>query len=417
MLAAVFLLCGGIFAGISFCLPDHMLFIAGREANLQTQLPLSAGFSEKSLEVLNVDQKPISGNLHVNLSEGVSINPKKEGHAQVSFSLFGMVPVKTVAVEILPEIKIIPCGTAVGVSIHTQGIMVLGTGEVHTEDNTMAEPAKGIIKSGDRIVKAGGNTVERKEDLLQAVEQTQDGTVSLLIQRGSKQIEADVKPVKSSEDGKYKLGLWVRDGTQGIGTMTFYNPETNEFGALGHGVYDVDTNMLLSCKDGEITKSEISGVKKGQKGVPGEVSGSVDHGMAYGTIEKNTNEGLYGKLYEESKQYFPGEAMPIALKQEVQEGTAEIITDILGSRQRYTIQIQSIDRNNSHPDKGMIVQITDERLLQKTNGIIQGMSGSPIIQNNKVVGAITHVFVQDPSKGYGIFIENMLGVAQGDSVS
>lgn len=398
-----------IFTGAFIFLPSSLHLLQGKEQTFSLGLPLSAEFSSESIGVLNVNKKPVEGNIHLSLNTSFSIKPEKSGAAQVSLSLFGLIPVKTVSVEVLPETEVIPGGKTVGVAVSTEGVMVLGTGFVNGEGEHVYEPAKGILKSGDFILKAGDITLNKKEDLMEAVEKNGEKEMELTIKREGKEIKTQIAPVKSADDGTFKLGLWIRDSTQGIGTLTYFNPDTHKFGALGHGIYDVDTQSLMTIKSGTISESQITGLKKGTKGTPGEILGNLEKDHKLGQIAANTEVGLYGEIDEEQERYFSGEKMEIALQQDVKEGKAILRSDILGGKtEDYEIEIENINKFSSSPDKGMVIRITDERLLQETNGIIQGMSGSPIIQDGKLVGAVTHVFVQDPAKGYGIFIENML---------
>lgn len=390
-------------------LPNNIHFIAGEEQKFSFGLPLSADFSAENIGVLDVNNKPVEGNIHLSLNEEFSIEPKEQGKTDVEISLFGIIPVKTVSVEVIPRTEIIPCGMTVGVTLDTNGVMVLGTGFVNGLGNETFEPAKGLLKSGDLITKAGDTVLNEKEDLITAIENTGGKEITLELKRNGEETSINVVPVLSIEDSTYKLGIWVRDSTQGIGTVTYYNPETNKFGALGHGVYDVDTKQLMSLKRGDITSSDISGVKKGEKGLPGEILGSVNKNDILGEIDKNSAFGLYGVIQNGCENYFPTEKFPIALQQDVHEGEAIIKSNIIGNEVRdYKVNIESINKYSANEDKGMVVKITDEELLNETNGIVQGMSGSPILQDGKLIGAVTHVFVQDPTKGYGIFIENML---------
>lgn len=402
-----------VFIGAFIFLPSDIHLLKGKEQTFTLGLPLSAEFSSDSIGAVSVNNSPVTGNIHINLTEPFSVKPEQSGAAKVSLSLFGLIPVKTVSVEVLPVKEVIPGGMTVGVAVSTEGVLVLGTGFVNGADQGVYEPAKGVLKTGDLILKAGGRELNQKEDLMQAVEENGDKQLQLVLKRDGKQMEASVTPVKSLEDGSYKLGIWIRDSTQGIGTLTYVVPETNEFGALGHGIYDVDTQKLMSIKSGLISESEITGINKGAKGTPGELLGNLDKDEKLGTIKINSEVGLYGTVDKAKLNRFPNEKMEIGLQQDVKEGEAVIRSNILNNEIKdYTINIESINKFSASPDKGMVIKITDERLLNETSGIIQGMSGSPIIQNEKLIGAVTHVFVQDPSKGYGIFIENMLNQGQ-----
>ena len=224
-------------------------------------------------------------------------------------------------------------------------------------------------------------------------------------------IQTEIVPIYSEKDNEYKIGTWIKDGTQGIGTLTYVDPETLDFGALGHGITDSDLKKLIPIKQGEITKASITSIKKGEKGEPGEISGIIEYSdpSIIGSVSQNTSLGIFGKINDNGVDYLCHKKIPVAFQNEVHEGKATILASITGEGVgEYEVYVQKVAQYSTEPTKGMIVKITDERLLDLTHGIVQGMSGSPIIQDGKLIGAITHVFVQDPTKGYGIFIENML---------
>jgi stage IV sporulation protein B len=237
---------------------------------------------------------------------------------------------------------------------------------------------------------------------------TPGSTVNLTIKRGGQNLIIPVACAVSADDGKNKLGLWIRDSTKGIGTITYYNPANSRFAALGHGVVDVDTKQLIPVKDGRLYQTEVVAVKKGKNGNPGELVGEVDRYSAIGVITENTAVGLYGTVNIGNKQ-LPAAPMRIALQGDVHEGPAVILSNVNGHEiKQYDIYIERVNRYAADESKGMVIRITDQELITRTNGIVQGMSGCPIIQNGRLIGAVTHVFVQNPLKGYGIFIENMM---------
>lgn len=396
-------------AGVKIFLPNEIQLIQGREHNFAFGVPLQAQIIEEDIGVLRVNHEPVENNIHIDLSEPFTVKPDHQGKAEVSLSLFGVVPVKTVNAYVLPDMEVVPCGKAVGVSMDTEGIMVLGTGFVSGENNEIFEPSKGVLKSGDMILQAEGKSLNCKEDLIKIVETNGTKSMKLLINRRGEKQEVKVTPVFSNADQCCKIGVWVRDSTQGIGTVTYYDQQTSSFGALGHGVYDIDTKQLMKIRQGNISESSISTIKKGEKGIPGELSGNVGKENILGNITQNTEVGLYGKVRENKKMYFGNKSIPIGLQHEVHEGKASILSNIEGNEvKEYTVEIEKVSHFNNNESKSMILKITDEELLSKTGGIVQGMSGSPIIQDGKLIGAVTHVFVQKPEKGYGIFIENMI---------
>lgn len=393
----------------AYSIPDEIRIMKGKEVVFDGILPLQAEVIEEDIGVLNVNNKAVSENIHFNLAKPFTVKSQKEGTAKLELSVLGILPVKTVEAKVISNTEVVAGGIAVGVSMDTRGIMVLGTGYVNGTGNKVYEPAKGILQSGDMILQAGGKSLKNKEDLMKAVEENGEKSMDFLVDRNGVQQTVEITPVFSQEDNSCKIGIWVRDSTQGIGTVTFFNPETNGFGALGHGVYDVDTQELMQIKNGQITQSSIIDVKKGEKGEPGALTGNVGRDLVLGSISINTEVGIYGKVEKGKESYFTGQKLPIALQQDIQEGKATILSNIEGEEvKEYDIEIENVNRYSKNESKGMVIKITDKELLSKTGGIVQGMSGSPIIQNGKIVGAVTHVFVNEPTKGYGIFIENML---------
>jgi len=289
--------------------------------------------------------------------------------------------------------------------------LVLGTGNVKDENGVASRPADGIIKSGDIIFSCNGESVYKKEELIAAIAKSNGQKIKLLIKRNNEEMEVEINPVKN-EMGEIRTGIWVRDSTQGLGTVTYIDQSNMSYGALGHGVYDVDTKKIMPVDDGNLILSEITGIRKGTDGDPGEVSGKLNKNNIIGSIDKNTDQGIFGSINMNGLNELQGKAMEVGFMSEVKEGKAYILSDILGDGvEQFEINIESVNRFGSS-DKGMIIKVTDDKLLSVTGGIIQGMSGSPIIQNDKIIGAVTHVFVKDSTKGYGIFIENMISSSQ-----
>ena len=302
--------------------------------------------------------------------------------------------------------ELVPVGKTVGVTMDTKGLLVLGTGSVDSEGNKTFEPGKGILKAGDMILKANGELLENKENFKEMVENSGGRPVTLLLERNGEQKEVKVTPVFSIADHAYKIGVWVRDSIQGIGTVTYYDPSNGTFGALGHGVYDVDTGDLMLIREGALVSSELTEIVKGQKGTAGELAGKVEPEKKLAEIEENTEMGIFGRT---EHAFFDGKSVPIAAGTEVEKGEACMLSDLEGGEVKaYAIQIENISRNGGKMHKDMTIRITDERLLKLTGGIVQGTSGSPILQNGKLVGAVTHVMLNDPTRGYGIFVENMM---------
>lgn len=340
---------------------------------------------------------------------GSSISANGAGSYEISYSLFGKIPLKTVSVEVAERKSVYAGGTPIGIYLETDGVFVVDTGAIMTGDGGSCCPAENIVQSGDYIKAVNGETVSTKEELIACVETSGGEPLVLDVERQDENISLRIVPVKDST-GTYKAGIWVRNNTQGIGTLTYVDEDGN-FGALGHGISDVDTGGLLEIQGGTLYSADVISVVKGAEGAPGELSGIIHYSDGYkiGTIRENSKNGIYGRVSGFSLLGQDMKLYETALKQEVEEGAATILCTINDSCQEYEVEITEVRLNGSDVNKGMVIRVTDSGLLELTGGIVQGMSGSPILQNGRIVGAVTHVFVNDPTKGYGIFIENMLG--------
>ena len=296
------------------------------------------------------------------------------------------------------EIKVIPAGRAVGIQIYTDGLLVIGTSEI----NGCNVAKEADIRVNDRITAVNGISDITSEEFAKTVNEHPDG-VSLEITRDNRSFTVNAVPALS-EDSVYRLGLWVRDSCAGVGTVTYYDEETNSFAALGHAINDVDTGDILSLKSGALVECDIVSVDKSKRGAPGEINASFG-GEKLGEITINSPSGLFGKSAAGAFSDM-GSALPVAAREQVNAGDAYILSDIFGnSTEKYSIKINKITNDLN---KSLVIEVTDDRLLEGTGGIVQGMSGSPIIQNGYLVGAVTHVFVNNPSKGYGTLAENMI---------
>ncbi|MBE7031823.1 MAG: SpoIVB peptidase [Ruminococcaceae bacterium] len=304
---------------------------------------------------------------------------------------------------------VIPGGNCIGVSLCTDGALVVSTADVTSADGSFSSPvADAGIKPGDLIQEFNDKKITGVEDLEREIVNAKGKSSTVKIKRESKEIDVLLKPKISGKDKVFRIGAWVKDAVSGIGTMTFYDPKTKTFAALGHGICDPETGNILSVGSGDVLSATIVSVDKGEKGVPGELNGIFsDSGSAIGKIRQNCEFGIFGFL--DSSFAFDAEPLPIANRNEIKTGKAFIRANIEGSKvEQFSIEITKILPKSISSQKNMIIKVTDEKLLNKTGGIVQGMSGSPILQNGKIVGAVTHVFVNDPTRGYGIFIENML---------
>ena len=348
----------------------------------------------------------ISDNPLVTYSEDVEVSGS--GSYTVECRLLGALPLKSVKVEKTERPVVYACGDSVGIYMETQGVMIVDSGEIQTQDGQLVKPAEHIVKAGDYIEKIDGQELHNKRELLQKVADSDGSAMVLSVLRQGEQIDLRVQPVLA-EDGSYKLGIWVRDNVQGIGTMTYVETD-GTYGALGHGISDVDTGDLLSLGRGELYQAEILDVVKGISGSPGELRGVIRYQQEdiLGSIEKNTRIGIYGTVAGDRMEQLDLIPFEVGFKQEVEEGPATVLCSVDGAVREYQAEIQNVDLGQDKGNKCFEVHITDERLLNQTGGIVQGMSGSPILQNGRLIGAVTHVFIADAACGYGIFIENML---------
>ncbi|MCL2286736.1 MAG: SpoIVB peptidase [Firmicutes bacterium] len=371
-------------------------------------LPLRTTFHSETAAVAKVNNVPVTENFSIRARRPLIIQTDSTGTAEMTVAAFG-VPIRRITLDVVPDIKVIPLGTAIGVRINTDGVMVLGMGSFLGEDGNVHRPSDGILRAGDLLFKANGTKITSKEALSTIVAKS-EGDVKIFLRREGNEVEVTLSPATAATDGIRRIGAWVRDSTKGIGTLTYFNPRTGTFGALGHGIMDVDTKKLMSVKSGIIMPSTVTSVKRGLRGAPGELEGVVDTSRVLGQISSNNPSGIYGKLDKAAKaEIITREPIPIALRTHIKEGSATILTSVSGKNvKEYEIYIENVNRFTTDETKGMVIRITDPELLQITGGIVQGMSGSPILQNGRLIGAITHVFVQDPTKGYGIFIENMI---------
>lgn len=334
---------------------------------------------------------------------------KNQQKIDFKIKLLGLIPLKTMTVNVTPEIKLFPGGQPIGVKLYSYGLIVVGFSDIETHDGFKQSPAAiGGVEIGDLIIEAEGKGLENVYDLLSIVKSSKGEYIKLKIKRKEEIKIIKLKPIKA-KNNDYKIGLWVRDSTSGIGTLTYYDPKNKNFGALGHPINDVDTGMLFPFKKGNIYEANIVAIEHGIRGKPGELKGIFIDDSSIGNIEKNTSCGIYGRLLKVYNNNIYNNPIPIAYQYEVKEGPATILTTLDGNTvKEYDIIIEKIIQQTKPSPKSMIIRIVDPELLAKTGGIVQGMSGSPILQNGKIVGAITHVFINRPDMGYGIYIEWML---------
>lgn len=345
----------------------------------------------------------------------ITLGGEKPGENQVLFDVAGF-PIKKVDVQVLKNFKVIPGGQSIGVKLNTLGVLVVGHHLVDTKEGKRSPGESAKVEVGDIITKINGQEIKKMSDVTPFVQQAGESgrPLQLVINRENETIDTTLKPLKDKNEGSFKLGLYIRDSAAGIGTMTFYHPDSKKYGALGHVISDMDTKKPIIVKDGEIVRSTVTSIEKGSHGEPGEKLArfSPDREVI-GTINRNSPFGIFGKMNGKSDHKLTAnKPLPISLSHEVKEGPAKILTVVDGSTvEEYDIEIVSTIPQKFPAIKGMVIKVTDKELLAKTGGIVQGMSGSPIIQNGKLIGAVTHVFVNDPTSGYGVHIEWMLNDA------
>ena len=331
------------------------------------------------------------------------IGELENGVGEAEVKLLGCVAVKQVSVAVVEEKSVIVSGAPIGIKMFTEGAVVVGMTDVNSEEGMRSPAREAGLRIGDVIIEANGKAVAGNEQFSEAISSGGED-IPIKYERGGRIEETLLTPAKLKEGG-YRAGIWVRDSAAGIGTLTFYLPSEGRFAGLGHAVCDVDTGQILPLRSGELVNVLVTGVVQGRAGKPGELTGVFSGGAAIGRLEMNNDTGIYGTMAEAPE----GIAAELALRNEVQTGPATILATVEGAQAReYKVYIEKVNLTDRNPTKNMVIRIEDSGLLEKTGGIVQGMSGCPIMQNGKLVGAVTHVFVNDPTRGYGIFAENML---------
>ncbi len=389
--------------------PDHLSVVVDEKEEFDFALPFQVTLLSDSEEVVLGNQSDIpSDEIRLKVDEPFSLYAKNLGSYHLGLKLFGKFQFKEIQLDVVDTHYAVPCGVPVGIYLRSNGVLVIGTGRIRCQDGEETEPAYGILQSGDYIEAINGEPLRDKEALITSLNDNGGREALLRVRRDGEELEIRMNPVQAA-DGNYKLGAWVRDDTQGIGTMTYVDTNGN-FGALGHGISDSDTGDVVEIDEGALYETEIMGIEKGSAGNPGVMAGVIYYGPGsrLGSIEANTRVGIFGKVNEKLQKSISGEALEIGYRQDVKKGRAWIRSSVSGEPRDYEIEIQRIDYNPIQENKSLVIRIVDEELLKLTGGIVQGMSGSPILQDGKLVGAVTHVFVQDSTRGYGIFVEDML---------
>ncbi|MBQ7360589.1 MAG: SpoIVB peptidase [Lachnospiraceae bacterium] len=403
------------------CVPKQIRLIQGDWQQWDFRLPVKGTITKlDGAEIQNqdsLDSLQVSGQRPSNIpADAISIDLSKEISVKadametylMDLKLFGIIPFKQVEIQVMQEQMVVPAGIPIGIYVKTEGVLVVGTGDFEGLGGVECNPCEFVLKSGDYILEVDECEIDYKNQLVERVEESDGEKMDLTILRGEETLKVSVTPQKNLE-GDYKLGIWVRDNAQGVGTLTFIDEEGN-FGALGHGISDVDTGEVLNLKSGTLYSTQIIALKKGKSGEPGEMTGMIEYVDAniWGIIDENSDKGIYGDGNKKLLDQVESKALPIGLKHEIEKGAAQILCSVEGEPKYYDVEIKDVYLENAHVNRGILLEVTDPELLAVTGGIIQGMSGAPIIQDGKIIGAVTHVLVQDATSGYGIFIENML---------
>ena len=384
-------------------IPKSITLLQGEKLQLATLWGIKLNDKKNSNSNLNTNNN-IGYTLETsnNLSKQLELNA---GKTNLNVSLFEKLNFSNVTVNVIPKTTVVPLGNAIGLKLYTKGVLVVGMSDIEgikPYENTG-------IEEGDRIISINDKKITTTDELVQTVNSLHGKQIEIkYITNENKESVASITPAKT-KNNEYKLGLWVRDAAAGVGTATFYEPSTGLFSSLGHGITDIDTGSLVTIANGELVNSNIISIVKGEKGKPGEIRGSIEGQPKIGNIYKNTSFGIFGKISNEAKLQANEKEMEVLSRNEIKKGKAQIICQLDNDKkEHYDIEIQKIYTSNNKDNKSMLIEVTDERLLEKTGGIIQGMSGSPIIQNGKFVGAITHVLVNNPKQGYAVFADMMI---------
>ena len=372
-----------------YFLPDRF-YISGNELD----------FSSSYGKIISFD---------TNYSKAKEVLSRNNNSFSAKAKLLGILPLKEVSVTVSDEKIVTVCGTPFGVKMFTDGVLVVDFSEIETENGRRCPASESGLLEGDLIKAINKTDVFRNEDVAEIIEKSEGKELSFSILRNGKSMEISLIPEMLKDQSGYKAGFWVRDSSAGIGTLTFYDPEDLSFAGLGHAVCDIDTGTVLPFSSGEIVPAAITKIKKGVSGTPGELGGAFIGKDDLGIVKINNETGLYGTL----EYTIEGIEMPVAHKQDIYEGSAVILSTVEGTEaEEYDILIEKIALSDDSLTKNMVIKVVDEELIEATGGIVQGMSGSPIIQDGKLIGAVTHVLVNDPTKGYGIFAENMLEMSK-----
>jgi len=403
-----FLLAYGYYAADS-AVPSVINLRAQGEQTFHFDLPATGELvSVNAAGESNIPKEAVT----IDLSEPVTIKNATDDSYSLKVKLFGFVPLKQVGIRIIDDQELIPVGVPVGIYMESRGVLVAAVGDFQGTEGQTFSPARNILQPGDYVLALNGVKITDKEQFIKGIEDSGGVPQIITVERKGVQTDLEVTP-RQNTNGAYKLGVWVRDSTQGVGTMTYIDSEGN-FGALGHGINDTDSNTLMEIHDGTLYRTQIVSIRKGTVGKPGEMTGMIVYSdeNILGDITYNGQEGIFGNCNQNALLLTDNAPLPIGLKQEIVKGPAQILCTVDGKAKYYDVNITAVHLDHDNVNRGIELTITDPELLSVTGGIVQGMSGAPILQSGKFVGAVTHVLVNDPTKGYGIFIETMLEQAE-----
>lgn len=391
--------------------PQELRMVRGEWKEFQLLLPVWATATVQNPTVVKVNGSTEQA-VSLQLDRPLRLESHQQGNTRLTLKLFGTFPLKELDIRVVPELKVIPGGQSIGVKLKANGVLVVGHHQVQTSQGPVTPAEKAKLQVGDYIIRANGKEIQSVQDMSSEIRKSGETNkpIQLTIRRDKKEINTQIRPALDAKEKQYRLGVYIRDSVAGVGTLTFYDPASKSYGALGHVISDVDTGQPIEIGGGKVIHSSVTSIQKGESGEPGEKRAIFfREDQVLGNINKNTPFGIFGKMDEKPDQGLQKEAVPIALREQVKEGPAKILTVVEGQKvEEFDVQITHVTRQNFPATKGLIIKVTDKRLLEKTGGIVQGMSGSPILQDGKIVGAVTHVFVNDPTSGYGTFIEWML---------
>jgi stage IV sporulation protein B len=384
-------------------IPKSITVFEGQQLQLEKAVPVSVSLNHNNSSVSLRDKK-----------NTINISGSEQGNNEMLLELAGF-PIKKVDVNVLKDFKVIPGGQSIGVKLNSVGVLVVGHHQVNTNEGKKSPGEIAGIKVGDIITKINGQRIEKMSDVAPFVKDSGEKgkPLQVVISRESGEYTTNLQPLKDENEESYKLGLYIRDSAAGIGTMTFYEPKSMKYGALGHVISDMDTKKPIVVADGQIVRSTVTSIEKGSNGDPGEKLARFSSDReVIGNIKRNSPFGIFGELNKDISNGISDKALPISLSHQVKEGPAQILTVVDNDKvELFDIEIVSTIPQKFPATKGMVLKVTDKKLLEKTGGIVQGMSGSPIIQDGQLIGAVTHVFVNDPTSGYGVHIEWMLNEA------